>query len=561
MRTPIRITTLLVVGLLASSLGLQAPAQAAYAGDNGRIAFMRANQIYTIKPDGTGLIQLTRAAKNSRPKWSPDGRRIAYLHETAAGTDLWVMRSDGSDKQRVTRLGNVQGPSWSPDGKWLAFGSPLQRVRSTAPFGTPEILGARSDTCCSDEPWSVIGQVAWSADGDHIAFASDDYPSSPDHYFLEYSVSRHVVTAVTATGGACCGEGWFADPFYGPDGSGPGFTTKVDPFDGQAGTPARLGYRPDGRRAFPARAYDQQGAPSPSGKRIAFMNNATGTRYVYVANLDGSARKRLTPGSQPDWRPIRTVRWAPPPPPTRDLLRPILTLDPWLLVEGQTVGASNVLDTDDTNDFTDIPARFTWKGFDPESEICGYDVDRTPYGEPAERLFTGTTTTTIDGMTSNHRFEPGAVSYEVTARDCAGNSTQGGWYPMAMVVDDSGLGPDATSENAPTFTGSWDVSTFSGWSGGSTHKTTEAGASASFSSFLWGSIGVVMATGPDRGVATIQLDGQTVDTVDTYSETRQSRVLVSVFDLADAGDHTVTVVNEGTADRPRIDLDAFILTW
>jgi len=105
--------------------------------------FVKANQIYTIRPDGTGLAKRNYVGKNYRPEWSPSGRRIAYIHEPADGVrEVWVMRADGSNKTRITQGGNATaGPSWSPDGRWLAFADAIHtlvRVRTTAPFGTPE---------------------------------------------------------------------------------------------------------------------------------------------------------------------------------------------------------------------------------------------------------------------------------------------------------------------------------------------------------------------------------------------------------------------------------------
>ena len=126
-----------VTALLAT---VATPAGAAYAGGDGRLAFVRAKQIYTVTPAGGAVKQLTYAGRNVRPKWSPNGKRIAYVHETATGAkDVWVMAANGSNKQQVTRVGNVTAaPSWSPDGRWLAFASgplsayaDLQRINLT----------------------------------------------------------------------------------------------------------------------------------------------------------------------------------------------------------------------------------------------------------------------------------------------------------------------------------------------------------------------------------------------------------------------------------------------
>jgi len=66
-----------VTGLTVTSLGFAAPAEATFTGTDGRIAFVRSNQIYTIAPSGGTATKLTSTGKNYRPEWSPDGTRIA----------------------------------------------------------------------------------------------------------------------------------------------------------------------------------------------------------------------------------------------------------------------------------------------------------------------------------------------------------------------------------------------------------------------------------------------------------------------------------------------------
>ena len=69
-----------VVGLVAVNGSM---ALATTPGHNGRIAFSADDgsgfELYTIRPDGTGLVQLTNVAGGAlAPDWSPDGRRIVF---------------------------------------------------------------------------------------------------------------------------------------------------------------------------------------------------------------------------------------------------------------------------------------------------------------------------------------------------------------------------------------------------------------------------------------------------------------------------------------------------
>ena len=78
-------------------------------------------QIYTVRVDGTNLKQITTGDKsNSSPRWSPDGRQIAYT----TGGQIWRMEPDGDDRKQVTHISTgAANPVWSPDGKWIAFNS------------------------------------------------------------------------------------------------------------------------------------------------------------------------------------------------------------------------------------------------------------------------------------------------------------------------------------------------------------------------------------------------------------------------------------------------------
>jgi dipeptidyl aminopeptidase/acylaminoacyl peptidase len=79
------------------------------------------NQIYVKSLDGGTIKQLTSGAGSATtPRWSPDGKKIAYV----TGGQIWVMDSDGDDKDQVTKISTgADDPVWSPDGNWIAFAS------------------------------------------------------------------------------------------------------------------------------------------------------------------------------------------------------------------------------------------------------------------------------------------------------------------------------------------------------------------------------------------------------------------------------------------------------
>ena len=90
-------------------------------------------QIYISDLDGGRLNRLTFDGRyNASPAVSPDGRRIAWVHEEKEQSDtrwdrimsIYLMDVDGKNPRRVTiDTGHNEAPAWSPDGRYLIFQS------------------------------------------------------------------------------------------------------------------------------------------------------------------------------------------------------------------------------------------------------------------------------------------------------------------------------------------------------------------------------------------------------------------------------------------------------
>lgn len=125
------------------------------------------------------LEDLFRLKRVSSPQISPDGKRVAYVvaevskDENRTNADLWLANADGSGEPRklTSSPKHDRHPRWSPDGKWIAFES----LRDGAPqvYLLPVDGGeAKKLTAVS----TGATQPVWSPDGRKIAFVSEVFP-------------------------------------------------------------------------------------------------------------------------------------------------------------------------------------------------------------------------------------------------------------------------------------------------------------------------------------------------------------------------------------------------
>jgi Tol biopolymer transport system component len=316
--TRLRALLVLLALLAVSAVGVTAAASSAsatYPGRDGRIAFVRANQIYTMSPTGTGVTKLTSTGKNYRPHWSPDGKRIAYINETSTGAkDVWVMSGTGTTKQRVTTTGNVTsaGAVWSPNGATLAFAKPsadapssLYTVRSTSAFGAPKLVQGTyddADVYVGTKSIPVDTYLAWSASNVIALKNGEDW--NLDHAIWMYRPARGTMTELVATGGDCCGYLEWKDLFWGPSNQF-GLTEKDLGNELETpNAPTHILYPYTSSTSPSSADNDTGGAPSPSGTYMALTNATSGTAQIFRVNANFTGRRLLTSGYQPDWQRV-----------------------------------------------------------------------------------------------------------------------------------------------------------------------------------------------------------------------------------------------------------------
>lgn len=286
-----------IAATLLSAPVLAPPAQAAFPGADGRIAFVRAGSVYTATTAGGDLRLVAR--NGAHPRWSPDGTRIAMVR---AG-NVWVMNADGTRQVQATRTGGIGAMTWSPDGAWLAaVHTPAQgpttvsKVRSTAPFGP---LLTVTSSSVENRP------IAWSPDGASIAFSGgafdDTYPCVNDGLVCisTVDIATGAVDVLTFTGGSMHSTDDIFAPDWRPDSSGVlfSFVQVARDYTGDS-TPLHVSV------LQPSRNYTTDGGVySPSGTRVAFTKR-TGTRTeVFTATAEGTGWYRVAAGQQPDWQP------------------------------------------------------------------------------------------------------------------------------------------------------------------------------------------------------------------------------------------------------------------
>jgi Tol biopolymer transport system component len=258
--------------------------------------------LYVQRLDGSRrrvLVRTTFPACPGDPRWSPDGRMIAYslFTKCAVGApgchpvQLWLVRTSGGAS---TLLSNDAGTvAWAPASKRLAFPGELDsggRSRLTVENrdGSARVaFGTRHE----------IYSVSWSGDGRRVLYSTN----TP---YFQHGGTGDIHAVAVATGmDSVVASG--VDPAWSRDGRFLSFIRRT-------GSRTTL-YLKDGRKVrtiLAQRNHDVVHAWSRTGHRLAFaITNRFGQAKVFV--YDPGRPKPLHAVTRGRYGPVRSIAWSP----------------------------------------------------------------------------------------------------------------------------------------------------------------------------------------------------------------------------------------------------------
>ncbi len=118
----------------------------------------------------SGLPLAPSSRRTHSPRFSPDGRQVAFLSDRAGTLEIWVANADGSSVRRVSYMGGpyVGSPHWSPDANWIVFDSRVDGHSAIFVVGAQGGQARRVSVNSFEEK-----RPSWSRDGQWIYFTSN----------------------------------------------------------------------------------------------------------------------------------------------------------------------------------------------------------------------------------------------------------------------------------------------------------------------------------------------------------------------------------------------------
>jgi tricorn protease len=163
------------------------------APDGKRALFGAHGELYTVPAEHGNVRNLTGTpgVNERNPKWSPDGKTVAFISDKSGMEEIYLMNQDGTGTPvQLTSNGDTYKYQllWSPDGKKIMWNDKMLRL-STVDVATKEIVVVATAQA------GEITDFAWSPDSRWISYGFPE-PRNVGRVFL-YSVESKKAVPVT----------------------------------------------------------------------------------------------------------------------------------------------------------------------------------------------------------------------------------------------------------------------------------------------------------------------------------------------------------------------------
>ena len=166
-----RPATLVAGLLLAAPLGAQTRLLRTPSVSATQIAFAYANNVWVVDRAGGAARRLTSfQGETSNPKFSPDGKWVAYTGDESGRPQVYVVPFPGpGGKWQVSAAGGSY-PRWKGDGRELFFLSPDGKMMSVVVDGTADAFRAEAPRALFTAPVAVQQGYQYAVTGDGQRF-------------------------------------------------------------------------------------------------------------------------------------------------------------------------------------------------------------------------------------------------------------------------------------------------------------------------------------------------------------------------------------------------------
>ncbi len=141
--------------------------------DGQTIVFDLLGDLYTLPITGGTATRLTSGlAYDAQPRFSPDGKQIAFISDRSGGDNVWLITVDGKDSTQLTKgnTRNYTSPEWTPDGKYV-IASRAGGLGGAAKLWMYHVDGGNGVALGTQPPQAKMLGAAFGKDGRYVWYA------------------------------------------------------------------------------------------------------------------------------------------------------------------------------------------------------------------------------------------------------------------------------------------------------------------------------------------------------------------------------------------------------